>query len=131
VRTAIGVGALTFYVVLFIAGAQDIGAQKLGLPVPTVTWTLRVLVVALPPLMALLALKLCHDLARKEELEAEKEEIRHPEEDQPPEDRASRRQPPGPGGSLLGRAVGGVTLAVAKGASRLVDRIFSRKKVRR
>ena len=42
VRTAIGVGTLTFYVVLFVAGAQDIFAQKLGLPVPTVTWTLRV-----------------------------------------------------------------------------------------
>ncbi|MEA2702086.1 MAG: ubiquinol-cytochrome c reductase cytochrome b subunit, partial [Actinomycetota bacterium] len=68
-RTAIGIGALTFYVVLFIAGAQDLAAQKFGLPIPTVTWTLRVLLVVLPPLVALLAYKLCHDLTAADHIE--------------------------------------------------------------
>ena len=75
-RTAIGVGALTFYVVLFVAGAQDLVAQKFGVPVPTVMWTLRVLLVVLPPVVALLALKLCHDLTAADHIEDEKEEIR-------------------------------------------------------
>src|SRR5205807_2332620 len=34
VRTAIGVGVLTFYIVLVVAGAQDIIAQKLGVGIP-------------------------------------------------------------------------------------------------
>ncbi len=76
VRTAIGVGALTFYVVLFVAGAQDLAAQKFGLPVPTVMWTLRVLLLVLPPLAAWLAFKLCHDLTAAEHLEEEKDAIR-------------------------------------------------------
>ena len=54
---------------LFVAGAQDIFAQKLGLSVPTITWTFRVMVFVLPLLTALLASKLCHDLVRAEELE--------------------------------------------------------------
>jgi ubiquinol-cytochrome c reductase cytochrome b subunit len=61
-RTPIGVGVLTFYIVLTVAGAQDIIAQKLGVSIPPVTWTLRVLLVALPVLTAALARKLCHDL---------------------------------------------------------------------
>src|SRR5581483_1859480 len=62
VPTPIGVGVLTFYVVLTVAGAQDIIAQKLGVSIPPVTWTLRVLVIALPLALALLARKLCLDL---------------------------------------------------------------------
>ena len=62
VRTPVGVGVLTFYVVLTVAGAQDIIAQKLGVSIPPVTWTLRVLVVVLPLALALVARKLCLDL---------------------------------------------------------------------
>ena len=61
-RTAIGTGVLTFYVVLTVAGAQDIIAQKLGVSIPPVTWTLRVLLIALPLATAALASKVCHDL---------------------------------------------------------------------
>jgi ubiquinol-cytochrome c reductase cytochrome b subunit len=63
VRTAVGVAVLTFYVVLFVAGAQDIIAQHLGAPIATVTVTLRVLLFVLPVLVAALAWKLCHDLS--------------------------------------------------------------------
>jgi len=63
VRSAIGVGVLTFYIVLVVAGAQDIIAQKLSVGIPSVTNTLRVLVFALPALAALFMWKTCHDLS--------------------------------------------------------------------
>jgi ubiquinol-cytochrome c reductase cytochrome b subunit len=77
VRTAIGVGTLTFYVVLFLAGSQDIGAQKLVLPIPTLTRVFQVMVVVLPLLAALMAWKLCRDLSGGDELESRKDHIRH------------------------------------------------------
>jgi ubiquinol-cytochrome c reductase cytochrome b subunit len=69
VRTALGVATLTFYVVLLLAGGQDIIAQKLGLDIVPVTETFRVLVFALPPAVALLAWKLCRDLSAGERKE--------------------------------------------------------------
>jgi ubiquinol-cytochrome c reductase cytochrome b subunit len=65
-RTSIGVGVLTFYIVLFFAGAQDIIAQHLAVSVPSVTYTFRVLILVLPLLAAFLAWRLCHDLAGAE-----------------------------------------------------------------
>ena len=61
-RTGIGVGVLTFYIVLTVAGAQDIIAQKLGVSIVPLTWTLRVLVFALPVLLGLLARRVCRAL---------------------------------------------------------------------
>ena len=75
-RTAIGVGALTFYVVLFLAGSQDIGAQKLAVSIPSLTRVFQVMVVVVPVLAGLLAWKVCHDLTGGDELEEEKERIR-------------------------------------------------------
>jgi ubiquinol-cytochrome c reductase cytochrome b subunit len=77
VRTAIGVGAFTFYTVLFVAGSSDIGAQKFVVGIPTFTRVLQVLVVVLPIVAALLAWKICRDLNGADKLEAEKERIRH------------------------------------------------------
>ena len=65
VRTAIGVGVLTFYIVLVVAGAQDIVAQKLGVGIPTVTNTLRVLLFLLPAVIAFFTWRTCHDLEKK------------------------------------------------------------------
>ncbi len=48
VRTAIGAAVLTFYIVLFVAGSQDIIAQKLDASIETVLWTLRILAIVLP-----------------------------------------------------------------------------------
>jgi ubiquinol-cytochrome c reductase cytochrome b subunit len=62
VRTAIGCGVLTFYVVLFVAGSTDIIAQKLQQPIDTVVWSLRILVIALPILVALFAWRMARDL---------------------------------------------------------------------
>jgi ubiquinol-cytochrome c reductase cytochrome b subunit len=76
-RTAFGVGTLTFYAVLFVAGSSDIGAQKFVVAIPTFTRVLQVLVVVLPVVCALIAWKACKDLSGADELEATKEAIRH------------------------------------------------------
>ncbi|MGH9135497.1 MAG: cytochrome bc1 complex cytochrome b subunit [Acidimicrobiales bacterium] len=63
-RTALGTGALTFYVVLFVAGSQDIIAAKLELSQASVLWTLRVLVFVLPAAVAAFSYRLADDLRR-------------------------------------------------------------------
>lgn len=63
VRTAIGVGVVTFYGVLLLAGGDDIIAEKLGVAIVPVVWTFRVLLFVLPVLTAAFTWKLCHDLA--------------------------------------------------------------------
>jgi ubiquinol-cytochrome c reductase cytochrome b subunit len=77
-RTAIGTSVLSFYVVLFVAGSQDIGAQKLAVSIPTVTWTLRVLLVTVPIVVFAITIRLCHDLVGVEDLEATKHRLRSP-----------------------------------------------------
>ncbi len=62
VRTAIGVGVLTFYGVLLLAGGQDVIADKLNLPVTGVTTTFQILVFVLPVVTAAISWKLCRDL---------------------------------------------------------------------
>ena len=61
-RTAFGVGVLTFYVVLFAAGSQDVIATILDVPIEPVLWTLRVLVLVLPVLTCIFAYRLAADL---------------------------------------------------------------------
>jgi ubiquinol-cytochrome c reductase cytochrome b subunit len=55
VRTAIGVGGLSLYAVLLLAGSNDILARFLGVPVTGITAVLRALVFALPLVTALIA----------------------------------------------------------------------------
>ncbi len=68
VRTAIGVGVLTFYGVLLLAGGDDIIAEKLDLPIVPVVWAFRILLFVLPLLAAAFAWKLCRDLAADDPL---------------------------------------------------------------
>ena len=68
VRTAIGVGGLTFGAVLTLAGSQDLMAEWLDAPVSTVTTVLRVVLLAAPPLAGLVAWRICHELAEAEPL---------------------------------------------------------------
>ena len=75
-RTAMGTAVLSFYLVLTLAGGQDIIAQKFNLDISTVVWTLRGLLVGLPAGVALFTYKLCKDLAGEHHLEHEKEEAR-------------------------------------------------------
>jgi ubiquinol-cytochrome c reductase cytochrome b subunit len=76
VRTAFGAAVLGFYAVLFVAASQDIVAQYTGVAVTTVTVVFRLLLVTVPPVLALLTWGLCHDLQRGDELEAEQEAAR-------------------------------------------------------
>lgn len=68
VRTAVGVGVLAFYIVLLVAGGQDIFADKLGVSIVPVTWTLRVALFVVPAASALFSWKLCRDRAAEEPL---------------------------------------------------------------
>ena len=78
VRTAIGTGVITFYIVLTLAGAQDVFSQQLDLSITAVVLGLRVLLVVVPLGVALLTYKLCKDLVAAEHLVEEQEEARAP-----------------------------------------------------
>ena len=70
-RTAAGVAGVTFYGLLWAAAANDQIADHLQIPLYTVTWIFRVLVLAGPALAFLLTRVICHALAdrrRDEEL---------------------------------------------------------------
>ncbi len=59
IRTAVGVGALTFYSVLFLAGGQDVFAVKLGLSVDSLLIGFRVAALVVPPLAGWLTWRIC------------------------------------------------------------------------
>jgi len=70
-RTAAGVAGVAFYGLLWAASANDQIAYHLQVPLYTVTWMFRVLVLAWPALAFLLTRVFCHALAdrrRDEEL---------------------------------------------------------------
>jgi ubiquinol-cytochrome c reductase cytochrome b subunit len=75
VRTAIGVGVLAFYVVLLLAGGQDIVAQHLGVRVTAVVRAFQIALLAVPLAAALLTYKLARDLRGADEVAAEKASV--------------------------------------------------------
>jgi len=66
VRTAIGVGALAFYAVLFVAGGNDVIAAHFDLSVNSVTYALRTLLFLVPLVAAFVTFRLCKELARRD-----------------------------------------------------------------
>jgi ubiquinol-cytochrome c reductase cytochrome b subunit len=72
VRTAIGVGALAFYAVLFVAGGNDVIAAQFDLSVNSVTYALRALLFVVPLVTALVTFRLCKELARRDRDDEEK-----------------------------------------------------------
>ena len=106
-RTAIGVAGVTLYGLLWAAAANDQIAYHLQIPIYTVTWIFRVLVLAGPTLAFLLTRVICHALAdrrRDEELHGRETGriVRNPhggyDEIREPAHRAAPRNadPPGP-----------------------------------
>ena len=64
IRTGIGVGALSFYVVLFFAGSQDVIAQHMAVNVPDLARAFRILLFAVPVTVGVIGWKWSRDLAR-------------------------------------------------------------------
>jgi ubiquinol-cytochrome c reductase cytochrome b subunit len=97
VRTAIGVGVLSFYIVLLLAGGQDLIATTIEAPIDPLTQALRVLLVVFPLVAALFTYKFCRDLAAEAE------------HHHPPRERMRSQFTPGTTPALAGEGVGTVT----------------------
>jgi ubiquinol-cytochrome c reductase cytochrome b subunit len=66
VRTGIGIMALTFYTLLWINGGNDIIATNFDLSINTITWTIRVLLIVLPPIAFVITKRICLALQRRD-----------------------------------------------------------------
>jgi len=66
VRTGIGMAAVVFYGVLWVEGANDVVADKLQIPLYTVTWIARVAVIAGPVIAYFITKRVCLALQRKD-----------------------------------------------------------------
>jgi ubiquinol-cytochrome c reductase cytochrome b subunit len=64
VRTALGSMAITFYVVLFLSGGNDIIAKAFDISLNAMTWGGRIALLILPPIAYLLAYRICLGLQR-------------------------------------------------------------------
>jgi len=66
VRTGLGMMAITFYVLLWISGGNDILAVLLKLSINDITRTLRLLTIVLPPLVFVLTKRICLGMQRRD-----------------------------------------------------------------
>jgi len=64
-RTTVGVAALSFYGVLFVAGSNDILASRLDLSINAVTRTLRVLLFVVPAIAGFIAHRITSERGRE------------------------------------------------------------------
>jgi ubiquinol-cytochrome c reductase cytochrome b subunit len=65
-RTAVGVAALTFFVILTLAAGNDVAAIVLRIPLEATTTILRVAVMVVPIVAAIVTHRICVELARRE-----------------------------------------------------------------
>ena len=73
VRTATGAAVLAYFVVIFVAGSQDVIASKADLSVQTLVWVLRTAAFVLPVATWLVTFSWCRGLARASTGEVEAE----------------------------------------------------------
>ena len=66
VRTGIGMAAVVFYGVLWVEGANNVVADKLQIPLYTVTWIARVAVIVGPIIAYFITKRVCLALQRKD-----------------------------------------------------------------
>lgn len=66
-RTGLGVMAISFYLMLWISGGNDILATSFSLSINTITWTLRVLLFVVPPLAFVITKRICLGLQRRDQ----------------------------------------------------------------
>ena len=65
-RTGLGVMALTFYMILQLAGGNDVIAAAFNLSINAMTWTFRFLLFALPPIAFVVTKRICLGLQRRD-----------------------------------------------------------------
>jgi ubiquinol-cytochrome c reductase cytochrome b subunit len=65
-RTAIGAMALSFYVMLWIEGGNDLIASTFNLNVFTITWFFRIAIFVVPPLVFVATRRICLALQRRD-----------------------------------------------------------------
>ena len=65
-RTGLGVMAITFYLLLFIGGGNDIIAITFDLSINSIIWFLRIAVIVIPPIAFLITRRICIGLQRKD-----------------------------------------------------------------
>jgi ubiquinol-cytochrome c reductase cytochrome b subunit len=65
-RTALGATAITFYLLLWIGGGNDIIASHFDLSINVITWTIRVLLLVLPPIAYVVTRRICLALQRRD-----------------------------------------------------------------
>ena len=66
VRTGIGVMAIVFYGILWLAGGNDLVATTFNLSINAISWTLRVLLIVAPPLAFIITKRTCLSLQRRD-----------------------------------------------------------------
>jgi ubiquinol-cytochrome c reductase cytochrome b subunit len=66
VRTGVGVAAMAFYGILWAEGANDVIADKLQVPLYTITWIGRVAIFVVPVAAYFMTKRLCLGLQRKD-----------------------------------------------------------------
>jgi ubiquinol-cytochrome c reductase cytochrome b subunit len=66
VRTGIGVAAMSFYGILWAEGANDVFADKLEIPLYTITWIARVAVIVVPIAAYYVTKRVCLGLQRSD-----------------------------------------------------------------
>ncbi|MBV9206932.1 MAG: ubiquinol-cytochrome c reductase cytochrome b subunit, partial [Actinobacteria bacterium] len=66
IRTATGVAAMAFYGALWIEGGNDVIADRLQIPLYTITWAARVLVFVAPAVAFMITRRICIGLQRKD-----------------------------------------------------------------
>jgi ubiquinol-cytochrome c reductase cytochrome b subunit len=75
VRTGLGVMGITFYVLLWIGGGNDLIADTFGMSINAITWTLRIAVIVVPPIAFIITKRICLALQRRD-----RERLLHGEE---------------------------------------------------
>jgi ubiquinol-cytochrome c reductase cytochrome b subunit len=66
VRTATGIAVITFYGVMWAEGANDVIADKLQIPLYTITWIARVMIFVGPAIAYYVTKRICLALQRKD-----------------------------------------------------------------
>lgn len=65
-RTGIGVAGLVFYIILWISGGNDLIATTFDWSINAITWTLRILAIAGPPIAFVITKRICLSLQRRD-----------------------------------------------------------------